>query len=167
MLEDHIKSPVLRRRLRASLVAPHVDAFADWLARRSHTPITIAMRLRSLASWAVWMEAHGLAIVDTEAGMQRLATELAAGRVRHARGPNGNSLQAVRHFLAFLREQGVVAALAVDPPLAERMPIVVEFRQWMSRNRGLRDSSLNHYQRVVVDLVGCLGEEASLSLIHI
>ena len=31
LLEDHLKSPVTRRRLRASLVAPHIDAFADWL----------------------------------------------------------------------------------------------------------------------------------------
>lgn len=160
MLEDHIKSPVTQRRLRASLVAPYVDAFADWLARRSHTPITITMRLRSLASWAAWMEARGLGLVDTEAGMQRLAAELsAAGRVRHARGPNDDSRVAARHFLAFLREQGVVPGPAITPLLADRWPIIAEFRQWMGRNRGLQDSSLNHYQRVVTDLVGFLGEE--------
>ena len=31
MLEDHLKSPVTRRRLRAGPPADHVDGFADWL----------------------------------------------------------------------------------------------------------------------------------------
>lgn len=54
MLEDHLKSPITRQRLRTSLVGPHIDAFADWLHQRGYKAIVIDLRLRSLASWASW-----------------------------------------------------------------------------------------------------------------
>jgi hypothetical protein len=88
LLEDHVESPVTRRRLRDSIVAPHVDAFADWLRGRGYSRITVDLRLRSLAAWAAWMTARGLALADAEAGVERLAAELSRGRLRWARGPN-------------------------------------------------------------------------------
>lgn len=161
MLEDHLKSLPPCGRLRASIVAPYIDAFADWLARRRYSPLMIDQRLRSLAAWAGWMEAHGLTVADTEIGVRRLAEELAAGRVRYAPGPNNASRVAAGHFLAFLREQKVVPVSAAEPSPAERLPIIGEFRQWTTQNRGLRASSLDQYQRVVVDLIEGLGEDAT------
>ena len=158
MLEDHLKSPVTRRRLRASLVAPHIDAFADWLHQRGYAPITTDLRLRSLAAWAAWMQARGLALAGAEAGVERLTAELAAGRVRYARGPNDDSRVAAEQLIAFLREQGVLAARPPEPSPLDRLPVVAGFRRWTSQNRGLRETTLDAYQDVIVDLVAKLGE---------
>ena len=41
MLEQHLKSPVTRQRLRSGPAADHIDGFADWLHRHRYSPITI------------------------------------------------------------------------------------------------------------------------------
>jgi len=159
MLEDHLKSPVTRRRLRASLVAPHVDAFADWLHDHGYTAITVDLRLRSLASWAGWMQAKGCALTDAVASLKMLAAELSIGRVRYSRGPNDDSRLAAGLLVAFLREHGVIPNAPAPLSARDRHPLLAEFHDWTRRHRGLRDTTLALYEDVIVDLLGKLGDD--------
>jgi hypothetical protein len=59
MLDDHLSSPVTRRRLRSGPAADYVDHFADWLHCRGYRPATITDLLYPLASWTDWMGAAG------------------------------------------------------------------------------------------------------------
>jgi len=67
MLEQHLKSPVTRQRLRSGPAADHIDGFADWLHRHRYSPITIDTTLRSLAGWTDWMRAAGFTEHDRRA----------------------------------------------------------------------------------------------------
>ena len=61
-------------------------------------------------------------------------------------------------FVLFLEEQGIVEPQPKPPSPRERWLILGEFRDWMLRNRGVTDSSLDTYQNILVHLVHALGD---------
>ena len=80
-------------------------------------------------------------------------------RVRHCRGPNRKSLEAARLFLRFLREQGALPPPAVAPSLVERWPLLGEFRAWARQHRGLAETSIDAYQRILAELLAVVGDD--------
>jgi len=107
MLEQHLKSPVTRQRLRSGPAADHIDGFADWLHRHRYSPITIDTTLRSLAGWTDWMRAAGFTEHDMLAGFASCSAELQTHRrVRYGRGPNDHSLAALPCSSGFSGNKG-------------------------------------------------------------
>jgi hypothetical protein len=158
MLEQHLKSPVTRQRLRSGPAADHIDGFADWLHRHRYSPITIDTTLRSLAGWTDWMRAAGFTEHDMLAGFASCSAELQTHRrVRYGRGPNDHSLAAAALFIRFLREQGVLPPPAAPPSPADLWPVIGEFRSWMRLHRGLTETTLDVYQAIFVELLATRG----------
>ena len=159
MLEDHLQSPVTRRRLRAGPIASHIDGFADWLHHQGYQPVCVDQTLRALAAWADWLGRAGLTVHDAIPALDACQALLARGeRARYARGPSRLSVTAAGTFIRFLQAGGVIPRPERAPSAAERWPILAAFRVWMQQHRGLRESSLDTYQRVVVDLLEALGD---------
>ena len=160
MLETHLSSPVTRERLRASVIAEHIDAFADWLHGAGYTAITVEGRLRSLAGWTDWMRTAGYTAQDLLSGLEACRAMLAhEERVPFRRGPNRHSLAAASVFIRFLRERGVLPVPAVAPSATERWPLLGEFRSWMCTNRGLTETSLDVYEGILIGLLDDLGDD--------
>ena len=160
MLEAHLHSPVTRQRLRTGPAAPYIDAFAAWLRQRGYRPIGIDHALRSLAGWTDWLRGAGFTTHDLVQGFEACKVALAKQpRVRHARGPNRESLAAAARFLRFLREHGVIPQPVSPASPAERWPLLGAFRSWMSEHRGLTDASLDVYQGILGDLLVALGDD--------
>ncbi len=163
MLEQHLKSPVTRQRLRSGPAADHIDGFADWLHRHRYSPITIDTTLRSLAGWTDWMRAAGFTEHDMLAGFASCSAELQTyRRVRYGRGPNDHSLAAAALFIRFLREQGVLPPPAAPPSPADLWPVIGEFRSWMRLHRGLTETTLDVYQAIFVELLAARGSDPHL-----
>jgi integrase/recombinase XerD len=160
MLDAHLTSPVTRRRLRSGPAASHIDGFADWLHRRGYRPATLDTTLRSLAGWTDWMRSAGFGADDMPAGLDACAAALRERpRVRHGRGPNRKSLEAARLLLRFLREQGALPPVAAAPSPAERWPVLGEFRAWARQHRGLAETSIDAYQRILAELLASVGDD--------
>jgi len=160
MLEAHITSRVLRRRLRSGLAADYLDGYVDWLHHHGYRPVTITTSLRSLTGWTDWMRAAGFTIRDLLAGFEACTAELGAHcRVHYSRGPNNHSMVAAALFMRFLREQGVLAPITPPPSPADLWPIIGEFRAWMHQHRGLTASSLDTYQMILVELLAACGDD--------
>jgi site-specific recombinase XerD len=115
--------------------------------------MTIDERLRSLAAWAEWLQAAGFAANDFLSGFEACTAALGQGHVRYSRGPNDHSRIAAALFIAFLRDEGILALPAQAPSPVDRWPILAEFRSWMRQHHGLQDSTLDVYQSVVFDLL--------------
>jgi integrase/recombinase XerD len=163
MLEHHLSSPVTRPRLRSGPAANHIDGFADWLHRRGYRPASIDSTLRSLAGWTDWLRSAGFAVHDCHAGLAACAAELQAGqRVPYRRGPNDHSLTAAALFIRFLQEQGVLPPATKPASLADRWPVLAEFRLWMRQHRGLAETSLDSYQPIIAELLTALGSVPDL-----
>lgn len=160
MLDAHLGSPVTRQRLRSGPAAGHVDGFAAWLHRRGYRPATLDTTLRSLAGWTDWMRSAGFGAHDVLAGLDACVAALRERpRVRHGRGPNGKSLAAARLFIRFLREEGGLPPLAAAPSPAEQWPILGEFRAWARQHRGLAETSIDAYQRILAELLAAVGDD--------
>lgn len=159
MLEEHMKSPVTRRRLLAGPAGPHVTDFAEWLLASGYTSGSVRSILQSLAGWTDWMTARRYSVADVVEAEVACTALLVSPRLHYARGPNKASLTAARHFVRYLRQLGLIEAPATTPILAERWPIIAAFHVWMLSHRGLRESSLGVYEPVIADLLGALGDE--------
>ena len=59
---------------------------------------------------------------------------------------------AARLFIAHLREKGVLP-VERRPSLEDTWPTLAAFRRWMGEQRGIKDSTLDTYQEVLVDLL--------------
>lgn len=160
MLEEHIKSPVLRRRLLDGPAGTYITPFAIWLRQQGYSPVTVECTMRSLAAWVDWTEANGFSLASAPEAIEACAAALRSGpRQRYARGPNRASLAAARNLVRFLREKGVLPTPSPPPTLSERWPMIDAFRTWMRDHRGLTDSTLDLYEFVIADLLGALGED--------
>ena len=159
MLNDHLQSPVTQQRLRAGLTADHIDGFADWLHDQGYKPTSITTILRSLAAWSDWATQAGTAISEAIEALDSCKALVArADRPRYSRGPNNHSLSAAALFIRFLQEHGVLACSHPVPPPTEVWPILSDFRAWMQQQGGLRESSLDTYQFVIVEMLEVLGD---------
>jgi len=160
MLDTHVSSPVITRRLRMSPAADHIDAFADWLHHTGYKPVSISGLLRSLAGWTDWMIANKLTTENLLAGFEACKLALQKQpRVLRSRGPNQHSLTAAALFIRFLQSHGALPLPIAPPSVSERWPIVGEFRLWMRRNRGLTETTLDVYHYTLVALLEGLGAE--------
>nr|WP_152714223.1 tyrosine-type recombinase/integrase [Microvirga tunisiensis] len=131
---------------------PHVDHFKDWLAEQDYSPATITEVVRLLALWGDWVRAAGFEIETLDAGFAASASVFRGGKT--ARAPQG----AAALFIAYLRETNVLPP--VQPPsLEETWPTLAAFRRWMREQRGIKDSTLDTYQTILVDLLAWLGTD--------
>lgn len=138
--------------IRINWLQPHVDCFKDWLTRRNYSPATIAEVVRLLALWGDWGREAGFEI-ETLAGAFAASASVFRGS-KTARAPQG----AATLFIAYLREANVL--LPVQPPsLEETWPALATFRHWMREQRGIKDSTLDTYQAILVDLLAALGTD--------
>jgi integrase/recombinase XerD len=138
--------------VRINWLQPHVDGFKDWLARRKYTPATITEVARLLALWADWIRASGFEIETLAAGFAASASVFRGSKT--TRAPQG----AAALFIAYLRERNVLPAER-QPSLEETWPALAAFRRWMREQRGVKDSTLDTYQAILVDLLVSLGAD--------
>jgi site-specific recombinase XerD len=80
-------------------------------------------------------------------------------RLRYTNGSLHHSVVAATALIRFLREQGILPAEPTGPSAPERHPILIDFREWMVRHRGVAPTTLEQYQRTVVELLDRLGGE--------
>lgn len=138
--------------IRINWLQPHADGFNDWLAARNYTPATRTEVVRLLALWADWVRESGFEIETLAAGFAASASVFRGSKAASA--PQG----AARLFIAHLREKGVLP-VERRPSLEDTWPTLAAFRRWMGEQRGIKDSTLDTYQEVLVDLLAALGAD--------
>ena len=72
---------------------------------------------------------------------------------------SGRSGSMLRRFAAFLADREVVPAPEVPQPRAERCEHLDAFLNWVRHHRGLRATSIEHYERHVRALLPALGND--------
>ncbi|MCP3468152.1 tyrosine-type recombinase/integrase [Bradyrhizobium sp. CCGUVB23] len=140
--------------VRINWLQPHADGFKVWLAQRNYSPATIIEVVRVLALWGDWVRAAGFEIETLAAGFAASASVFRGSKT--ARAPQG----AAALFITHLREMGVLPPER-RPSLEETWPTLAAFRRWMREQRGIKDSTLDTYQVILVDLLVALGTAPS------
>src|SRR5439155_13600682 len=152
MLTDYLDAPTVVARLRGGAAGSYLDDFTDWLAKAGYKRATVRALIRGVERFVDWVttERRGVHEIDRDA-VRRFHKHLAAiGRDRHRCGAQTEERSASRRFLCFLRERGVVPEPASSShPKPE---LLREFEQWMLAHRGVRESTLTTYGRVIESL---------------
>jgi integrase/recombinase XerD len=140
--------------VRINWLQPHADGFKDWLAQQNYSPATITEVVRLLALWGDWARAAGFEIETLAAGFAASASVFHGSKT--ALAPQG----AAALFIVYLRERNILPPER-HPSLEETWPALAAFRHWMREQRGIKDSTLDTYQPILVDLLASLGTDPS------
>jgi len=138
---------------RLHFARPYVDGFEKWLQNHGYTPSTIEERVRLLAGWTRWMHSAGFALDSVLEGLTASAAVFKGKKSLRAYAGAG------RLFICYLQDQGTLPRSAPAPFPAEQWPILDAFRTWARQQRGIAHSTLDLWQRPIVDLLKMLGED--------
>jgi len=149
-------------------IAPHLDAFKQYLTDRGYAATTFAHCVRSFAHFAQWVTGRrfGVRRIDERVVAEFLDEHLPRC---HCTGPiqrDRCSLSAaLGHLLVVLRAQGVVA-----PPTARTTPVDEELRrydQYMDHVRGLAPKTRSMALRIVGRLLVIRFDEGAINIVAI
>ena len=148
----------IRKRLRRvterlHFAAPHSEGFKRWLHDAGYKACTIREVVRLLAAWAEWMDAASFTFDTILPGFEASAAIFCGGKT--AKAPLG----AAALFIRYLQAEGVLRPPTRPPSPSERWPIFGAFQTWMRCHRGVRETTLDTYQHVIVDLLEALGDD--------
>ena len=138
---------------RLHFARPYVEGFENWLRDRGYTPSTIEERVRLLAGWTNWMHAAGFGLDNILDGLTASAAVFKGKKSIRAYGGAG------RLFIRYLQDQGTLPRSAPPPSPAEQWPIFGAFRTWARQHRGIAHSTLDLWQRPIIELLKNLGED--------
>ena len=155
MLEAHVASPSVRRRLREGPAGPYVDAFVGSLLLQGYSPIAVSQKCMFLATFTDWIGRRDLGD-DVAAGLEAYKVALAAeGRLRDTKGRINRSTTAGARYVQFLRRESVIPSRKLP---GEVWPVLGDFLAWGLKQQGLAETTLRLYEDVLDDLLATLGD---------
>ncbi len=168
MLESYFKLDHTLQRLRAEPTGRYMDDFAKMLHTKGYGVWAGQAYLRAAAHLGIWLTQQRLSVMKLD---EEVIAEFAHHRsschcVGKNRGIYDDAVIGARHFLAHLRDTGVVRAGAPveKPPL----PTLIDgFERWLRKHRGVCESTLAPYRLILIKLLGAIGETSGNYNAHV
>lgn len=160
MLDDHLKAPGTRARLRAGPTAPYIDDFADWLDERGYKWHSMRGMLQGLAAWMDWLQNAAPGTGELLLGYEAYAVYLRGlGRTPRGKLVNQASLRGASKYIQFLQLRGVL--VAPPPPISplDTWPILRQYCSWASQACGLAETTLTNYRHDIITLLEACGSD--------
>jgi site-specific recombinase XerD len=162
MLETFFSAPKTLRRLRCGPTGPYIDSFAGALESAGYSKASAIRYLRNAAHLGQFLQRNGgdLAALDANT-LQSFRRHLSrchcplsnGGRTDH------HTHFGVRCFYNYLVQRGVSRPPST-PDIQKALPkIVICFRDWFQKQRGVAEPTLKHYCRGAVELIEALGAD--------
>lgn len=129
-------------RRNAGVLASQADGYRLWLAGRGYTAQTVRNMLKDFGQVGLWLSRQGLDACDlSEAALEDFLSDRREAGRRRLPGPRG-----MLPLLTFLREAGASpVSQAVLSPLEA---LLVRYRSWMTRERGLSPATILRYENI-------------------
>jgi site-specific recombinase XerD len=141
-------------------LAPFGDGLRSYLAGRGYALDTIVDHIHLLADLSGWLSAQGMAAADLTA---QVAEEFLRSR-RTAGHRIGVTDRALAPTLEYLRGLQVAPQPGPRAPVTFQESVLVEYRRYLERERGLAGGTITHYLRYArVFLAWLPGSADSLS----
>ena len=139
-------SQLVRPQWREGPLAGWLDAFADWLKAQGYAPRSAQHKVLLAARFNRWLEQEEIGIADIKPDHVARYLEHRYRRLR----PRQHDRTALRHFLAFLRREGVVSfGDAPEGPMTDVERCVQASGRHLQRTRGLAPATMAKYAPVV------------------
>lgn len=158
MLEFYLRSAHGLTRARSSLVGSYLDDFAAALHEIGYCPRIGAWSISYAVHLGLWATAEGVCIgaLDDCAVSAFLAHLPRCRCPGHRAGLHAAARWRIQVFVQYLRTAGVVA---VPVQKVATPDLVTGFCQWMSRRRGVVETTIRQYRRVAIALIGHIGDD--------
>jgi site-specific recombinase XerD len=116
-----------------------VEEFADWLGKLGYATATLREKVRFARALANWMKARGLSVAD-------LDERCVGAALKHRGASSGNRRRALLHFLEFLRDRRVVAALEMPDDRSPAAQLEERYARYLRDDRGLVEATVVNYR---------------------
>lgn len=145
--------------LRAGPAGASLDGFAHALVHAGYAQITARRHLRAAEHFVAWADRHGLSVSRlTEPARARFARHVPRCRCRRYGHSDRSLLYGVGLFCKHLEETGTIRGGAVERTSSDPA-LLLAFRQWMRRQRGTCESTLDNYGIHIRELLRQVGED--------
>ena len=142
-------------------VQPYLMDFAAELTSAGYTLLTARDFMRSAVHLGRWMDLHKIRIGGlNQATISRFTRHKCQcpGVWRHGQCPSGRTVARLRQFIAHLVRLGVVLPPATPLPRSLPSPLT-GFHAWMTRQRGIKSRTIDHYERLIERMLPVLGSD--------
>ena len=166
MIKDYFKWRQTLNLVLSTPAGPYLSQFTAELARDGFSYWVLRNQVAGAAHYSDWCGRTGLSIDRLhEDGLEGFRKHLRACRCprpfRRSWHQDVQTISGVRAFVQYLRRKGVVTS----PPPAlkepELPPLVASFKEWMQRERGVKDGTVRGYIPVIEDALETIGVDPS------
>jgi integrase/recombinase XerD len=156
MLTTYFKHPFTLQKLRSGPASLYLDAYASHLTQQGYSWSTARRHLRAVRRFSAWAASVGLTSQDlgTKALEQFQCALEAQGALRYPSGFYHNTFAGTKPFVVFLQATGRVSPCTTQTPPT----LLTAFCQWMRDQRGITETTLDDYRRVIGDVFEKLGD---------
>jgi integrase/recombinase XerD len=160
MLEEFFEQPYRIKEIRNRCYGNLIVDFVGELYQVGYSKIAARRHIRTAEHFVHWICKKGIRITTvTQLTAQEFVNHLDRCRCpRYARSDSRNVDKGTRMFLNHLRRTGVIEA-AAEIRSAQDSEQFTSFCEWMRRQRGTCDKTLNKYRATVNGLVMSLGSD--------
>jgi len=159
MLKDLFDCASRVQKLRDGPGGSFLESFAEELSHAGYAEITARRHIRAAEHFIHWSGSESIPISSlTEKSVERFDRHLKdRQRGRYSHAYQADILGGVRLFLKHL--QSVSATSAIDQPTAQDLALLTAFREWMHRQRGACDLTIDRYSLSIRDLLKRFGDD--------
>jgi site-specific recombinase XerD len=160
MLKKYFVSAQTLARINQGPTEPFIDDFANSLCESGYAASTGREYLWATAHLGIWMRVRGLTIgALDEKTIEEFADHLSVcSCFQRPHSYKRRAVHGAQKFLAYLRDRSVVAVKM--PAGISRPEIINRFEHWMRCHRGVTESTLSVYRRILLEMLEKLGAPA-------
>lgn len=162
MLEKYFSAPKTLRRLHTGPSGPYIDGFAGALESAAYSKSSAIRYIRNAVHLGQFTRrvGGGLATID-ESTLKAFLHHLSRC---HCPSSNGGRTDhhtrfGVKRFYSYLVQKGVCQSQSISDVKKKTPELVVCFRDWFQKHRGLAEPTLRLYCRGAVELLEALGQD--------
>jgi len=144
-------------------VQPYLMGFAAELIAAGYSVLSVRDFMRSSAHLGRWMDSHNIGIGGLNQVIIARFTRHKChcpGVWRHGQCPSGRTVARVRQFTEHLIRLGALLPAATPSSKALPSPLT-GFRDWMTRQRGIKVQTIDRYERLIERMLPVLGNDSA------
>jgi integrase len=142
---------------------PYIRGVAEHLVDQGYAVLSARNYLQTAAHLGRWMDDRCIPLTDlTDETLGSFARHRCrcSGTGRAGRCPSPKCVARTQFLVEYLRSRGTLAAASVGEPATH--PVLVGFRDWMLRDRGLSVWTIKRYEWLVSKVLPALGDDPSV-----
>jgi len=163
MIDKFFRRPRARAHVLTSPAGPYLDDLTTTVVRQGFGRWEVRQRVHGAAHFSLFSATTGVSLERLHEDLipafrAHLRICRCPGRLRRGRHADVGALAGARALVEHLRHMAVVTSPAPVPTPPDLPPLVRRFHTWMQQLRGLQDTTVRSYERVIGEVLQTLGD---------